>query len=379
MANSDPSRVVRVEARGYKPAETPFQNATMGRLDFRLEEGGTIGGVVRDAEGKPVAGAEVVIAMQNNYAYFMDGKLRSSWGNRIEKTDDKGRFELAEVPEQSMVVAASAYGFATMPGGRARYKMELEPWGRIEGITRVGGRPVATQLTITTPSVKLDLYPGVFERAKEAYDAVRKVSRPGRMRFVDVVHFSGTVTSKPDGRYVVEKARPGKVTISRSVSTSAGNLAGAKSYTERVEVVVKAGKTVKLDLGGKGRAITGRVTMTNVTPAVMVVESPALKLLPAPPAGAVVGLEKAAGPALAAQMVEQWSLTEEGKEYYTGKRIVELVPAKDGAFRIDDVAPGKYWLVITLQGRNIGALGIGRMLEVREGEGAMELGLMGVR
>jgi protocatechuate 3,4-dioxygenase beta subunit len=376
----NPPRVVRVEARGYEPAEMTAGDAIGGTLEFRLEKGRSVSGFVRDADGKPVKGADVVVATQQAYTYFSGKDLRVSGGGAAEKTDKEGRFWLGEAPEQSLVVAASDYGFATAPGGRARYKMDLEPWGRIEGTTRLRGRPAATQVSITVPTVKLDLYPGVFERAKEAYDALRKTARPGRMRFVDVVHFSTpAVTSKRDGEFVIERVRPGRVTLSRGVSTSAGNMAGAKSYTETVEVEVKPAGTVRLDFGGRGRAVSGRVTMTNVTPAVMCVDSPRLTLLPAPPDGDVPGLAKAAGPAAAAQMVQRWRETEEGKRFYTGRTIVTLTPAKDGAFRIEDLAAGKYWMLIELQAANIGALTIGKMLEVTDGEGEVDLGLLKVK
>jgi uncharacterized GH25 family protein len=56
------------------------------RYDIRLRPGGTIRGTTVDEEGKPVAGAEVRMAMQN------------SWSPMAATTDKEGKFELADVP-----------------------------------------------------------------------------------------------------------------------------------------------------------------------------------------------------------------------------------------------------------------------------------------
>ena len=56
------------------------------RYDIRLRPGGTIRGTVTDEDGKPVAGAEIRMAMQE------------SWSPMAATTGKEGKFELADVP-----------------------------------------------------------------------------------------------------------------------------------------------------------------------------------------------------------------------------------------------------------------------------------------
>ena len=120
-----------VQAEGFAPRRV--RRVEAGPLEVRLEMGGVLTGVVRDAEGSPVAGARV--------ALDADLPLETDWvaeASRVEAvTDGEGRFRLGGIGPTPVRVVARAPGF-----GRAE-REGLEAGGHVElflfpGATLVG-------------------------------------------------------------------------------------------------------------------------------------------------------------------------------------------------------------------------------------------------
>jgi hypothetical protein len=372
---SSASEMVRVEARGYETADTPLSHAALGPLVFRLKRDRTVNGVVRNSKGEPLQGVLVGAVALYETMSVANGQLEWNSSQRWqERTDEEGRFWLLDAPRQSVLVAVSDYGFATVQAKGWRYDLTLEPWATVKGkVTH--GKELA-EVRVWSPPLRFRERRNAFEIIKEIY-RTRKI--PKSMRGSEVFRFLTTVRGNANGGYVVERVKPGACRVERDVTINTGSFGGDLMYTETVSVDIRPGETKTVDFGGAGRPLRGRITMTRVTPAVICVEKPLLRLLPAPPERKVEGLEDAAGPAVAAQMVDEWSTSEDGQAFFAGKRIARIRPGEDGAFQINDVIPGKYWLIITLQARNIGEISIGRLVEVKEGDTGepVDLGLLG--
>jgi protocatechuate 3,4-dioxygenase beta subunit len=155
---------VTVRARGFVPR--PLSRVASGPLAVRLEKGGSITGVVRDAESRaPVADAEVAI----------EGfpSLPGGWeedASRVETpTDARGRFRLEGIGRSAVDVTARApgYGAASKAGVRAGETVEifLFPGATLSGTVKDDdGRPVrgavvraqGDRQSSTSPSARTD-------------------------------------------------------------------------------------------------------------------------------------------------------------------------------------------------------------------------------
>src|SRR6185503_11352441 len=109
-----------------------------------LEPGGEISGEVRSANGYLVAGAEVSFRGPGLGASMTKPGEFATHGHPSQtktQTRSDGTFQLRMVPNAERVAVAHPDGWAnvelsTLPGT----PIWLQPWSRIEGVVRVGGR-----------------------------------------------------------------------------------------------------------------------------------------------------------------------------------------------------------------------------------------------
>ena len=118
-------------------------------------------------------------------------------------------------------------------------------------------------------------------------------------------------TSTDDqGHFAFNRVYPGKGSVARVIAVKNG-MTEARAGTNPVPVEVLPGKTIQLQIGGKGRAVVGRIDsggrITNWTD---------------------IG-----------QIRSKYDVLED----YYGFKV-----APDGSFRIDDMAPGKYALDVRI-------------------------------
>ena len=290
---ADPSAVVRIEAAGYRPAQTRDVAFDEGEVveDLRLEPAASIDWVVVDADGRPAAGADVAVGMPGEQISITRGRFDRQTYARQMTTDADGRLRLPRPAGASRVVVLHDAGYASVPTrgpAPAGDEVRLTPWARIEGVFRVGDRPGG--------GVRLNL----STQALHSYGPdVPKI----------FVHHE--LTTDADGSFRVDRGFDGPASIGRDILFMVDDGAMEVTSSARVPIELTAGKTLSLELGGDGRAVVGR-----------------LKVPPGrdgQPLWNFVKLRMAAA----------------GEPVGESPRYLATID-RDGSFRIDDVGPGAY-------------------------------------
>jgi beta-lactamase regulating signal transducer with metallopeptidase domain/thiol-disulfide isomerase/thioredoxin len=282
---------LRVEAPGYQPAVSRAfrSNEKSQTIDFALRRGGevlSVSGVVVLPDGKPAPRAEVVLAREMGGYLMRAGYFDRRSNLPTTTTDAEGRFTFSPQDDKCVLIAASDAGYATAsPDELAKSdKMVLQPWGKIEGELRIGGRPGADQ--------EVEFQPDAFQRGGRWY----------------LFTYGYTTSTDARGQFTFDRVVPGRGTAWRNIPTADRRGNPGRSWPEPVEV--KPGQTARVQVGGKGRAVIGRfvfegkpdtpVDWTQNVP-VEIQDSPLTRL-------AYANLDK------------------------------------DGGFRVDDLPPGRYVL-----------------------------------
>ena len=287
---------LRVEAPGYEPAESRAFRPDEGAMiqDFRLKPAAGISGVVLLPDGRPAAGVQVVLGTQENHAFVRDGVIQDNSHAERMTTGPDGRLTVPRRADPFLlaVVADAGFADATSDEFAKTGKLVLQPWGRIEGEVRIGRKPAAYQKVVylpDSPSNRRDA------RRFESYD----------------YHF----TADSQGRFAIDRVIPGRGHIARVlVMTSRNEWCGWES------VEVKPGQTTRVRLGGKGRAVIGRVVLDGTPPEPVDWRSNNAAVLELPRA-------------VFRQATTPWRVFASGFD-------------EAGRFRIEDVAPGTYELTI---------------------------------
>jgi len=296
-------------ADGYLAQASPaFPEAGWHEHEFLLEKGEGPRGVVLNGRGEPVEGAQVVM-LGFGYVALQAGTFRSLGpsAENLATTDAQGRFSLpALVPEPRLVAVHAEEGFVEVGAGDGAesWRLTLQPWGRIEGVMKVGSALAADrEVCLVNQSTSAAGLAFDFEAFKVRTDA--------------------------EGRFVFGKAPPGWRQLMRPVPM--GNRGWSLSHLVPVEV--KAGEVTRVVYGGTGRPVIGRVV----------------------PDGADMKIEWVSGHHMLSTRFPQppdeqrtpegmraWQNSDEFKEALANRRYYSPTWSEDGSFRFDDVEPGLY-------------------------------------
>jgi len=290
---------VRVEAAGHQPAVSRAFRSTEGSqaFDFALaRDEEQKSGVVLLADGKPAAEVEVAIDTRTMGFLMEAGRFDRRANVPIVTTGPDGRFTFTPPGGPFRLIAASDAGYAdAWPDEFAKSgKLVLQPWGKLEGEVRVGRQPA--------PNQQVEFNPALIQRGGRAYN---------------LTYSYRTLTDKL-GRFAFDRVVPVAGTVSRVVPSPSGGFQ-AWGWQELVEV--KAGQTARVQLGGKGRPVLGRIVVdgTREVPVDWAKNQPVMIQIP----------------------------LEEVKDS-VGWRCFGSHIDKDGRFHVEDVPPGKYVLEVTV-------------------------------
>ena len=172
----------------------------------------------------------------------------------------------------------------------------LQPWGKIEGEVRIGGKPA--------PDQQVQYNPALIQREGRAYN---------------LTYGYYTLTDKL-GRFAFDRVVPVAGTVWREVTNAAAS-GGFPAWGWQETVEVKPGQTARVQLGGKGRPVLGRIVVdgTPDTPVDWTKNQPVVIRIP----------------------------LNEVKDSLAWRCFGSHID-KDGRFRVEDVPPGNYELEVTV-------------------------------
>jgi RNA polymerase sigma factor (sigma-70 family) len=282
-------RYLRIEAEGYLPAVSRAFKKDEAEWDrvqnFQLQRGaGTVRGIVHRPDGLTLGGADVVVEKPRMMPIIQNGQPPPSGLCRVVKSDSEGRFAfpLPEPPFGIIVLHAEGFAERSAEQLAATPDVTIAPWGRIEGIFRIGARPGAGE--------ELSW---VWQRS---------------VHLNEWTFYSGTTKTDSSGRFAFERVMPGSVAVGRQVKSGQTFTV----YPLSAPVEVAPGATAKVAVGGTGRPVIGRLS------------------IPKKLSGKHEWTYHLFEPRLDGKQVRS----------YDGK------PAADGSFRIEDVVAGTYDLII---------------------------------
>jgi len=319
-------------ASGYEQVQSRTFRGDEGQVEYDVElapttksQSAVVAATVRRPDGNPLADAEVAIAypgggnrIGRSCVEFRNGKLLNNLPVTSARTDASGRFSLEREPDPVgehfavIVVHPDFCAELSRSSLAASGIVEAKPWGRIEGVARVGGEPAA----------------GASIRYFS--DRLGSPDEPA-------VSCTGVTKTDPQGRFVFERVLPGDV----RVAWGTGGRADAALLSSGILVLVKPGETAQAPLGGTGRPVIARIALPpGFDPdADYVARSHFTLLSDRPfipyPRTLVVRRQESVS-----EWSNHWWASNEGHEYR--RRFFRLITSKfqrDGTIRVEDVPP----------------------------------------
>lgn len=327
-----------VQADGYLPTRLTNVNSGQGELtlDFELRKGKAVRGVVRSADGQPVEGAQLLLMAGHDQMQMHHPAQFQADDSPVSgraRTDAQGQFSLTPKLEMHSIIASHPLGFAEISVDELKSSEEivLQPWGRVEGVFKVGIRPVADQaVRLENFYWRFGGWPTLMIRVEARTDA--------------------------GGRFVFEGVPPGERKIASGPRLRDGRLS-ASAINHEQPVLVKPGETTHVALGGTGRAVVGRISTDSIAKPVNWQQDDihilTLKIGIPPEAVLPVRGDFDSDPAYASainaysERSRPFWLSEVGKTAQRMQRTYALLFHPDGSFRVNDVPPGTYELSVT--------------------------------
>lgn len=323
------------DAPGYQREISPAYSEGLGDLTFNIElapRGGTTGRLI-DGDGKPVAGAEVVLVVSDPMRRINLLNGRPDWTLEDSPqftTSADGRFAF---PPQSrrfglLVADDRCFAFIMDRTFSAHDTIELTPWARLTGTVR-SGNDVAAGALIDVAIEPLTPEPSLDVDQNRDGDSLTQTTE-GYWH----PSFRYSVQADERGEFSVDRVRPGRVRIGLLVPIHVNVLVSMVRKT----VELAPGEEREVCIGGGGRHVAGRID------------------IPKRRNPFTDGLDRCAS-ALGGVMFER--TVEPQPSLHDALRMRGLPKLyhpfgfhEDGAFTISDVKPGKYRLVIGFQCAN---------------------------
>jgi beta-lactamase regulating signal transducer with metallopeptidase domain/peroxiredoxin len=322
---------IRIEADGYQPADSKVFHKEDGHpaLAFRMKKAADISRTLVTPDGRPLAGADVLVVTGSSQIEVKDGSVNDA-GTFTARTqaDSAGRFRLPPQGSDFRLMIIHKDGCAELASGDAggAGPIFVKPWARVEGAAWVGTKPAAGRTVIAL----LDR-----DNARESFR----------------VRLSSESTVAADGSYRIDRIPPGTVDVCFIVPLGHSGTMSSYGYAERTPIHLAAGETAHVNLGGKGRPVIGRVVMPpsiagQIDWAFSNCEISTRLHLPGRVLPPHWDQMDAKGKA---DWDQQWQHSPEVVRYgleLKGSRRYPFKLEPDGSFRVDDVQAGTYELQV---------------------------------
>ncbi len=336
----------RIEADGYRPATTTWlgKGGPHLRMKVHLRADPGIEGVVLAPDGTPASGAVLAIALPNRTVRLdgcqVDGqdsplpeRLSDQWRRpQLVRANEQGEFLLpfeTDNAAQLCIVHQSGYferdfndftdDLSDQPGP---ITIELERWGRVDGRVIWKDKP-EPEATISATIHRNEPYPGLIEARDMAITDAQ-----GNYSFAYLP--SGNVQL---GHSVKQPAVDSKSPVETNSKELGPKNTGSANYEYPVQnVSVTVGRALKVDFGGEGSEVIGRLTglpgYENVTISIR------------PPAPDVWRWNRFGN--RGANEMQRGFEALQAAPYASLYFRSKLSVADDGTFRIKDVMTGRY-------------------------------------
>jgi RNA polymerase sigma factor (sigma-70 family) len=277
-------------------------------------------GRVQTPDGRPLAGAPIHVATPGAMVrlYYLTNSVPTN--ARVLRTwttsaaDGTFAVGLPAVPREGKAVVTvnddAGYAAATADELSANSNVIVQPWGRIEGVLRVG-KSLGTNQTVNI---------GIWGSG-ETYEW-------------SLVSHSMSVKTDANGRFDFPRVAPGDVWLTRTVIVRPGE--GRQSGHHYVKLA--PGDHLEVTLGGTGCTLTGRVETTSSSNLIFYGSMWASEThgMRPPRNWRHMSTEERR------IYTRAWRDSVEGEAFKQEVRNYEFPVRPDGTLRIDDVLPGSY-------------------------------------
>ena len=318
-----PTIQLELKAAGYAPLITPWRHFDEGDWspDLVLQSASVAGETLSLPDGRPAAGAQFWIPLEEGGGGFLIlNQSGTYYEQRLIKsqTDARGGFILPDMAADDLpVVFKDAEGFLATSVAEVKHQpnLRLQPWGRVEGVLKIGGRP---------------------QGGVEVW--LNVLGAPSWQGY----YLTYDTKTAPDGEFVFTNVPTGEYQLYRNPAARIGRSITAD---HQMPLVVKAGATTKIEYSQPGRVISGRAQPDHPDASVdwqnddhtLTIKQPAI-----PP----VNLKDYASVAAFYQARKKSETSPESLQRARAARTYVLDFAPDGSFRAEDVPPGTYELKI---------------------------------
>jgi hypothetical protein len=310
---------LQVESDDHLPAVIMLQTNGETHFEVELKKGSGPKGIVLAPDGAPATGAQLGVLIQGQSIGVSVGRINSySEGPRTVTASTDGAFTLRSYAKAEKIIATHSSGYLEIPYSNfvSGSTLTLQRWGTIEGTLKIGQRPGANE-SVTLSSDSL-------------------------------IHFNmAQIKTDDQGRFVMGKVPPGDRRLARLVPL--GNNSWGHSHIE--PVTVKAGEVTTVTMGGNGRAVTGKLAVSDTSLKIDWRQSGHHSLSSYP----------RAQPFRTTEEYRAWENLPATIAARRQSRSYTLPVKEDGTFRIDDVVAGDYNLMVHLTQGSDGR-GMGRFI-----------------
>lgn len=315
---------VRIEADDYEPALSPPiplepREQSIELKLHRKDPSKAIRGMVLLPDGQPAVGADVALLTFERGAGITQGRfMRRGADSILTHTDFEGKFQFDPDANAHTVAAAHLLGFGRIRIGEDAQTVvvQLAPWGRIDGRVRTrDGKWSGREVVLTSPHSEAGFW------------------------------VSFAAKSDAEGSFSLESVPAGDYTLHLNPGVGA-------AFTDATPVEVRAGETAKVQIGGSGATVTGRLEFAGGGSVDWAKQAKFPSLQPKadpPPAPRLSPMDSRSNDL--AERRKRLDLVE-SEEWRAWARVqrpgVTLKIAADGSFVAEGVRAGEYTLSVAL-------------------------------
>ena len=291
-----------------------------------------IQGKVLDPQGRPIAHAQVALSTKTLNVSISSGKLiPPKWGqteSRIVSTDAQGAFDLGQSPDDGFdVIVSCAQGYACVRSEdlHSPYTIAVQPWARVQG-------KLAKNRVSGSNRIWMSQRPNItwLDRKKR---------------------FEFETLCDGFGGFVFDQVPPGWYEVGYLIRDGQGY-----TYTCRTPIEVKAGQAKTMTLAGTGRPVTGRFVPPEDYDKPIDFSAGLRSLGTSRPEEIRPSGFERMTKREQSDWYQRYRTSDEYKQriyeeviYNTNARQYAFEIKKDGAFRIEDVIPGRYSFTVFIE------------------------------